>query len=264
MLYHILSYEDSSLLKIDNIGFSDDAKICKFGPGQRDLYLIHYVISGKGSFNGVSLEAGQGFLIRPQDYEYYFPDIHNPWKLLWITSHDENINEIFKTYGADEKTQIFDYGYINKADELTGYIKNNHSKVFTPSKILEIFLNLYNHQTDKIQDREKMSDVYYNYALSFINSNIFKPISVNELTDILGVSQPYLYKVFINKCGNSPKQIIDKLKLQKAQKLLQSTSLSIADIACSVGYSDPLSFSKFFKKKVLLSPTEFRAQNADI
>ncbi len=47
MFYHIISTESSKLLKIENIGFSSDPVNNKFGPEKRDLYLIHYVISGK-------------------------------------------------------------------------------------------------------------------------------------------------------------------------------------------------------------------------
>ena len=82
MLYHILSYESTSLLKIDNIGFSSDTKICRFGPGQRELFLIHYVIEGEGYFNNEHVQEGQGFLKTPNMLENYFPKNETPWKLL--------------------------------------------------------------------------------------------------------------------------------------------------------------------------------------
>ena len=65
MFFHIVSTENSKLLKIENIGFSTDPKTNRFGPGRRNLYLIHYVFSGKGYFNGNCVDSGQGFLIRP-------------------------------------------------------------------------------------------------------------------------------------------------------------------------------------------------------
>lgn len=139
MLYHILSYENSRLLKIDNIGFSSDPKICRFGPGKRELYLIHYVLSGEGYFNGNLLTKRQGFLITPQMSECYFPSEHNPWKLLWVTSHDPNISELFNAYDANPLSNIFEYSYSSIANNLTVMIKNNHNKIYSATEILEVF-----------------------------------------------------------------------------------------------------------------------------
>lgn len=259
MLYHILSYEESRLLKIDNIGFSDDPKICRFGPGQRDIYLIHYVLSGSGTFNTNPVNCEQGFLITPKSAEHYFPDPDNSWKLLWITSRDKNIEEIFADYNADKKSGIFNFSYTKTAEELTKFIKANHNKIFSASEILEIFLSLINNRKKSLLSNDSNSEnMYYNFALNYIKSNIFRPIKVGELTDILGVSQPYLYKVFINKSGISPKSTIDKLKVEKAKELLIESSMRISDIAYSIGFSDSMTFSKFFKQKSGLSPSEFR------
>lgn len=259
MLYHILACENSSLLKIDNIGFSDDPRICRFGPGERDLYLIHYVLSGSGIFNGNRLGKGQGFLITPHTYESYFPCEENPWKLLWVTSQDKNIIDIFNSYNADKETQIFDYTYPAAAEELTEFIKLNHNKMYSVPELLEIFLGLYN-QTNQKATAEKMEDVYYNYSLDYMRSNLFRTLRVKELTEILGVSQPYLYNVFMKKSGISPKQTLDDLKLKKAKDLLIRTSMQISDVAYSTGFDDPLSFSKFFKKKTGISPTEYKSR----
>ena len=46
--------------------------------------------------------------------------------------------------------------------------------------------------------------------------------------------------------------------MEKAYALLNNDKLSISDIARSVGYRDPLNFSKMFKKLRGMSPTEYR------
>lgn len=257
MLHHILSYEDSRLLKIDNIGFSADPQICRFGPGKRELYLIHYVIKGEGYFNGNLLKEGQGFLITPQMFECYFPNDSNPWKLLWVTSRDPDILEIFNTYNANPQTKIFEYNYSSIANDLTDIIQKNHNSIYSASEILEIFLNLFNNQK-KCLKSENHADMYYNYAINYINTNFFRPIHVHELTEILGISQPYLYKIFKEKCGLSPQAKINNLKTLKAKNMLKQESMSISDIAYSLGFSTPHDFSKFFKKNTGQSPTNYR------
>lgn len=257
MLYHILSCQESNLLKIDNIGFSSDPKTCRFGPGHRDLFLIHYVLKGEGIFNGNLVTEGQGFLITPHMTENYFPCKENPWKLLWITSHDSNISEIFDTYNANPQTNIFEYSYKSFANDLSNMIQQNHNVVYSASEILEIFLNLFNHQK-KSSAFSNNEDMYYNYAIDYINSNIFRPIYVCDLTEILGISQSYLYKIFKKKCSLSPQAKINNIKLSKAINMLKQTSMQVTNIAYSLGFSTPQDFSKFFKKHTGISPTHFK------
>lgn len=257
MLYHILSYEKSDLLKIDNIGFSEDPGICHFGPGQRELFLIHYVISGEGFFNGTHMMKGQGFLITPHSHEHYYPVEEKPWKLLWVTSRDPHIAEIFPGYHADPKSGIFTYDHIAAAEELTQRIRKDHNKVYSASEILEIFLNLFNRHKQQ-KEEKNMVDIYYRYAIDYISLNIFRPIQVADLTSTLGVSQPYLYHIFKTKCGISPKNKIDEMKIEKAMQMLKTVGMSVADVAYSLGFYTPQDFSKFFKKKIGCPPSFFK------
>ncbi len=94
-LYHIISNAGTNLPALDNIGYSTDSKINRFGPGRRNLYLIHYVVEGEGFFNGNHLKADQGFLIKPGQLEYYYPSSEHPWTNLWITSRDPAMEELF-------------------------------------------------------------------------------------------------------------------------------------------------------------------------
>lgn len=258
MFYHIVSNESSKLLKIENIGFSSDPENNKFGPGKRNLYLIHYVISGKGYFNGNQVNAGQGFLIKPHTFEHYYPDENDPWTFLWVTSQDAVMEDMFRVFNANENTQIFNYTYVADVRNLTYRIKQNHNKNYSPAKILEIFLDLFNRHENDTTVFKKNMDIYFECAVNYIHSNAFRAIKVAELTDVLGITQPYLYRIFINKCGLSPKQYIDNYKLNIARNMLLSSCMSVSNIGNSVGFDDPLVFTRFFKKNTGVSPSKFR------
>ena len=126
--------------------------------------------------------------------------------------------------------------------------------------MLEMFLHLIkNQQSQTTCYYEKTNaEIYIKAAVKYIQSNIHNPISVAELTKFLGVSQPYLFKLFKNKFQISPKEYIIKQKLNRAQLLLKETPLTITHVANSVGFQDVLSFSKFFKSKTGLSPQNYR------
>lgn len=262
MFYHIISAEHNKFLQIENIGFSSDPKNNRFGPGRRNIYLIHYVISGKGYFNGNPVTAGQGFLIRPGTYEYYYPSSDDPWTYLWVTICDPTAECLFEKINADSESQIFSYDFIPDVKNLTVLIKANHNKNYSTLKILEIFLHLFNNHEKNQSGTHKNRDIYFEHAVRYIKTNISRPIKISEITEFLGITQPYLYKIFVLKCGMSPKQYIENQKFEFAKKLLSDTQIPISDISRSTGFENPLAFSRAFKKSVGISPSKFREKSS--
>lgn len=256
MLNHIVCADDFSPLKLCHIGTSKDKSDTHFGPGRRDLYLIHYVVSGSGFFNGIRLSAGRGFLIKPGAPEYYYPDPRDPWEILWITSADKMMEKFFPLYQADESTQVFSFSPVSAVKSVIPLLINNNNCIYSSSQALELFLHIFNSHSSINPDLSE--DKYFKIAANYISANIYKAVTVSELTDLLGVSQPYLYKVFKKKCGISPKKYINSARLEKAAGLLSATDLNISEISYSVGYDDPLSFSKFFKTHMGVSPQKYR------
>lgn len=78
------------------------------------------------------------------------------------------------------------------------------------------------------------------------------------IQELLGVSQPYLFRIFKEATGKAPKQYLNDYRLLQAKKLLTTTALSITEIANSVGYADVLTFSRFFSSKEGCSPRAYR------
>ena len=50
-------------------------------------------------------------------------DTDNPWTFLWVTSLDTVMEDIFRTFAADENTKIFNYNYVADVRNLTYIIK---------------------------------------------------------------------------------------------------------------------------------------------
>jgi len=262
MRYMFFSKSDCPLLNITNIGYAADPTVTRFGPGQRDVYLIHYVLSGKGWFNGQPLIAGQGFLITPGMPEEYHPDPEDPWEYIWFISPDQKMRELLEYYRADPETHIFHYYFIHTLQALRDTLISNKNAMYGSYEMLEIFLNVFKYQQQDALSKSHVpsASIYLEAAEKYICANLHRPIPVSELTGILGISQPYLFKIFKAQFGESPKQYILNQKLIRAQKLLLETDMSVTYIANSVGFPDVLSFSKYFRTKLGLSPQNFRNQ----
>lgn len=251
-------------LKINCIGYSSDINFTKFGPIKRDLYIVHYVIKGKGYFNGNCVKEGQGFLIHPFMAQEYHADKNDPWEYLWISSPDEKMKDIFDKYDIDPETLIFEYNSIPVVKEVSNEIVARNNEIADSLELLELYLKILNsHIHNKRLATEKSNaDIYIDSCLNYIESHIYEQISINKIIDILGVSQPYLFKIFSKRFNTSIKQYITNRKLSIAKKMLLKTNMPITQIANSLGYNDPLAFSKIFSANIGISPRKYRVENS--
>ena len=83
-------------------------------------------------------------------------------------------------------------------------------------------------------------------------------LQITDVAAAVGVHANYLANTFQEQYHVTPKQYLTKLKLDKAKELLLLTKHPVYIIANSVGFSDPLAFSKFFRRMTGISPTEYR------
>lgn len=85
--------------------------------------------------------------------------------------------------------------------------------------------------------------------------------TVVECGTALNMSAHYLSDLLKSETGKSAKEYIDLHLLNKAKTILQTTQQSISEVAYELGFDYPNHFSKFFKSKTGLSPSEFRNIN---
>lgn len=258
MIVNVYSSADTPLLRIRYMGFNRLPDTVNIAPMLRTSYIIHYVTKGRGYYNGTPVEAGQGFLIYPGHMAQYYADPNDPWELLWIVSEEEAMEKLFQQYHADPHTQVFSYDYIPAVRHGMDHLSMMGRTLQPPSVLLELFLNLWNHQTHAPVPNRLQAGHYVEFALDYIHTNYQSAITIQELTALLGISQPYLFRIFKQATGKSPKAYLGDYRLLQAKKLLSQTPMTITEIANSVGYPDSLAFSRFFTSREGLSPRAYR------
>lgn len=107
---------------------------------------------------------------------------------------------------------------------------------------------------DLLQNLEEILDEYFGNEQS-LNQGI---PTVQYLAGRLHVSPSYLSDMLRSLTGQNAQQHIHQKLIEKAKEQLSATSLSVSEIAYSLGFEHPQSFSKLFKTKTRLSPLEFR------
>jgi len=90
-------------------------------------------------------------------------------------------------------------------------------------------------------------------------------LTVSELAQACGISEAYFRRIFTEAHGTAPAAYIAALRLERAKELLSSQRITAAQTAELCGYGDPAYFSREFRRRTGMTPTEFRtaAQNGE-
>lgn len=94
----------------------------------------------------------------------------------------------------------------------------------------------------------------------FMDANLHRKLSLDELARSVGISASHLWRLFKIEAGMPPGQYLQKLRMQKASRLLTTTPMSVKRISIEVGYSDKSLFGRHFRKAHGLTPSEYRAR----
>lgn len=97
-------------------------------------------------------------------------------------------------------------------------------------------------------------------AKAFMEENLAREISLEEVAELLGLNPSYFSQLFKQVTGETFVHYRISRRMEKAKKLLGQSQYRITDISFEVGYADHPHFTKTFKKYTGLSPSEYRSQ----
>ncbi|MDE6696277.1 MAG: response regulator [Muribaculaceae bacterium] len=100
-------------------------------------------------------------------------------------------------------------------------------------------------------------------AMKYVSKNISKSeLSVEELSDVLGMSRVSLYKKIKQITGKSPIEFIRIIRLKRAAQLLRESQLNVSEIAYQTGFNNPKVFSRYFKEEFGILPSAYQNQES--
>lgn len=257
------SYTDNVELSIFNCGYEYCEPGHTWGPGVRDHYLIHLVVGGKGVYQvgGVShpLQEGDLFLAKPNQLITYAADETDPWAYYWVGFNGACANRLV------QQTPFSDLHPVHHCKDpqavrealyniyLSRGPEPQHEALMTG--YLYIFMaHLMKEARDAMPNVGSSSSQYVLSAIKYIQFNYSHDISVDDIAKAVGVSRSHLYRVFMANVAQSPIDYLTRYRISEACSLLKNSSLSIAEIAVSVGFFDQFYFSRVFKKSKACRP----------
>lgn len=102
---------------------------------------------------------------------------------------------------------------------------------------------------------------FLNWIISFMSLHLSEPLSVADMASRAGLSASRFSQVFRDRFGRPPHQFLLHLRIQRAQDLLQHTSLTMRQIAVQCGFVDVHHFAKAFKRIAGQPPGSYRRAN---
>lgn len=102
-------------------------------------------------------------------------------------------------------------------------------------------------------DRDRVHD-----AASFLIEHAAEPIGLEDAARVAGLSAFHFLRVFRRELGVTPHRFLVLERLRRAQDLLRGTSLSVTEVALSVGFGDLSHFQHTFREHVGLTPGRYR------
>ena len=255
-------------LAVYNTGYQKCEPGYAWGPAARDHYLIHYVASGAGMYacagKSHPISTGDLFLIFPSQVVSYTADQKDPWEYYWVGFQGTEAKRMINLAGFRRDSPVL---RMPEGSDIRSFLLRIYeSRGNTPSADAAMIGYLYLFLGRLMQENgPRRSDYgvreYMGQAVRFIQYNYAGDIGVSEIAAYAGISRSQLYRAFVSFFNLSPNEFLQKYRVNEACSLLRSGRFTVTEVAGSVGYADPLYFSRVFKKVKGLTPTEYQSRS---
>jgi AraC-like DNA-binding protein len=255
-------------LSVYNAGFQKCDPLYQWGPGIRDHYLIHYIISGKGTYqangNTYPLSAGDCFLVYPNTEVIYQADHDDPWEYTWVGFAGSDAAMILRATDFSRECPVIQQ--MESGGEVRRQLLhiydargNGFEHAVEMTGQLYTALAVFMHNAKNTSSPNSVNS-YVQKGIEYISANYSYPITVEDIAAYVGLSRSHLFRSFETVLGVSPKEYLTDFRIKQACYLLEHSALSITAIANSIGFDNSLYFSKTFHKKKGMPPKEYRMQ----
>ena len=227
-------------------------------------YLLHFVKSGKGKIevDGVLSEFPRNTLfVLPPDKAITYHAAAG-WEYYWINFNGLAVKNILNKLGITEEhysIPFADRTPLRYFKQALAEIDSKHSQIFTVTHCLFGIFALIAKQAPQNALPHENKRSYFREIYDYIHEHLYDAdLNAAKIAEHFFISSCYFSTLFKKHANSSFKEYVNYERIKKATELLESTNLIIKQVAEAVGFSDPLYFSKVFRRYRLVSPQEYR------
>ncbi|MFB6319495.1 helix-turn-helix domain-containing protein [Saccharicrinis sp. FJH54] len=232
-----------------------------------DEYQINYITEGSGIIETrhgtFPVIPGTIIVIRPGEWHRYRPSKDTGWKEHYVGFQGEYADHIFANGFFHDSKPVVHIGFQDQIlksfynifdvvrDEKAGYQQVASGILI---QLLGSIISCVKNKDFEGKDIERK----IRKARLYFRDNLDKNIDVEQLAAELNIGYSYFRRMFKKFTGISPVQYHLMLRLQRAKDLLVSTDMSVKEIALGLGFQSIFYFTRIFKKKMGVPPTDLR------
>jgi AraC-like DNA-binding protein len=236
-----------------------------------DGFALLYISSGGGQFESkpnfsTAVEPGCAFLMFPEVWHRYMPNPETGWHEHWIGFDGEIPRRWLRHRLFSAKNPI---AKISAEDTVLATFSRVMQSIRANRPALQQILagatdNLMGliysaQQAQPAADAQNANAI--ELAIARIQNEFERDLDMNLLARELGISYSWFRHTFTAHTGLSPRQYLIEFRLVRARSLLAETEFSIKEIAMQTGFEDEFYFSRLFRQKLNLTPSQWRSRS---
>lgn len=229
-------------------------------------FQLNYITRGEGILETksgeYSIKEGSVIIITPGLWHRYKP-LNSGWKEHYVGFNGTFANHLFESEFFSGKPAVLQIGFNERLLQSFQEIFNHVSMEKTGYQQICSGLVIYILSTiisiKKNEDFEgKLIEQTIQRACLTIRESMDKNLNIQQLACDLNIDYSLFRKMFKVYTGISPGQYHLSLRIRQAKDLLINTDLSIKEISYRLGFESIYYFSRIFKSKTGINPTEYK------
>lgn len=236
-------------------------------PAGRLDYQLLYMVSGHADYllDGEWQTVGEGKIVlyRPQVPQFYRTYSQVPMLCRWVHFSGTEAASLLEECGMGQGN-LFSPGLCPAAEAL---LKSMVVEILHREPMYRIVVESQFRQAMALFGRQ-MAQRKGSVASSsrqrilsiveYMNRHYFEPLQTEELAARCGLSKYHFIHLFRMCMGMTPYSYLIRIRMERAETLLQTGDMTVQEVAFVCGYNDPLYFSRAFSRRFGVSPTDYK------
>lgn len=229
-------------------------------------FQMVYVTNGEGIFtsggNTYQVKPGSIMLVLPGIRHRYKPLSETGWHEYWVGFKGNYFSKLLEEGRFSAEQVFFETGHHDSILSIFNQIFDE-VRVQRPLYQMKACAGILSLIAEVLtRERRKDQPNYYEKIVAeakyLMESNVYSAINLPSISEQLGISTSRLNEIFKTYTSMTPYQYYIHIKIHKAESLLEQEDISVKEAAYKMGFEDQYYFSRLFKSKTGISPSDWK------
>lgn len=231
-------------------------------------FQVVYVTSGEGIFESGNtgrqkIGAGDVFILFPGVRHRYRPKVETGWHEYWVGFSGEHAHRLWNNGLFSPDRAVHTVGFstelLTDFEQIISLCRQQTPGFQVRLGALVLQLLAHIHAIETQSGTSSTDSEYIQKARLLMQEHLESGITVGEIASHVGAGYTQLLRYFRQYTGLTPYQYFLQMRIHRAQELLHDPNLSIKEIAARLQFENQYYFSRLFRKKTGMSPSQWRS-----